>query len=371
MNFEVEFFPVGEGSKAGDAITVRYEAAPGQYRIMVVDGGTDDSGSAIVDHIRSVYGANSIVSDVISTHPDTDHSCGLRAVLRELPVERLWVHQPWTHAAVILNLFADPRWTAGGLSSYIKGQYPVVAELIELAEAQGTAIFEPFAGLSIGPFTVLSPTMGRYQHLIPQFRKTPDPNIDLLKARDIWLNTKKGLLATIMEKASTAVASIVPESWGIELLRDGGITAAENETSTVLLGNFGESRVLLTGDAGRNGLTWACDAADELQLAMAPFELIQVPHHGSRRNVSPAVLNRLVGPILPAWSPEYQRAIASVPKDDTNHPRKMVVNAFTRRGAGVRKTAGVKYRYHCNMPLRTDENQAMPMGFFEQVEDYD
>jgi len=54
-NFEIEFFPVGEGSRAGDAITVRYEVAPGDYRVMVIDGGTDDAGAAVVGGTSRTY----------------------------------------------------------------------------------------------------------------------------------------------------------------------------------------------------------------------------------------------------------------------------------------------------------------------------
>lgn len=371
MNFEIDFLPVGEGSRAGDAIVVRYEAWPRHYNIMVVDGGTDSSGQAIADHIRTTFGADSIVSDVVSTHPDTDHSCGLRTVLRELPVQRLWVHGLWTHAAEIVELFQDRRWTAQGLEGQIEAAYPVIAELMAIARERGIDICEPFAGETIGPFTVLSPNRATYQHLIPQFRKTPPANIDVLKARGIYLNAPKGLLATILATASSAAAKLVPESWFGERLREGGTTAAENESSTVLLGNFGTVRVLLTADAGCNGLTWACENGEAMQLQMAPFALIQVPHHGSRRNVSPSVLNRLVGPIVPTGTSPTQMAIASVPKDDTHHPRKMVTNAFARRGVEVHKTQGRSWRGHYNMPLRPGEQQAEPMAFCYDVEDYD
>src|SRR5262245_50473120 len=87
MGYEIEFFPVGDASKAGDAITVRYGEPP-NYSVVIIDGGTDASGEAIVDHVRAVYG-NVLHIDVINTHPDADHSCGLRHVLRELPVRQL------------------------------------------------------------------------------------------------------------------------------------------------------------------------------------------------------------------------------------------------------------------------------------------
>ena len=45
MNCEIEFLPVGDGCKAGDAIVVRYGEA-NSYEIMVIDGGNLDSGKA-------------------------------------------------------------------------------------------------------------------------------------------------------------------------------------------------------------------------------------------------------------------------------------------------------------------------------------
>lgn len=372
LSYEIEFFPVGDASRAGDAILVRYVEG-GAYRVIVVDGGTDDSGAAMAAHIRRNYGPNTVISDVISTHPDTDHSCGLRVILSEFPVKRLWVHGLWYHASAMLQLFKDPRWTADGLAKAIKKEYPVVAELIDTAIANGTEVWEPFAGSQIGPFTVLSPERATYQHLVPQFRKTPAVNAELLKQRRIWLGEpQKGFLRQMFEAAGDAAASLVPESWDRERLKSGGATAAENESSTVLLGEFGVTKILLTADAGVNALSWAIDNAGTLGKDLTDVRLIQVPHHGSRRNVSPELLDVLVGPRLPAGSGERRFAVVSVPKDDAKHPRKMVVNAFTRRGAGVRKTQGRKYRFHSgSMPPRPGEVEAKPFGFFDRVEDYD
>lgn len=369
MHFEVEFLPVGDASRAGDAIVIRYEGRYG-FRIMVVDGGTDDSGAAIVAHIRAFYGVDSIVSDIVSTHPDTDHSCGLRTVLKELRVERLWVHGLWHHAADLVPLFENGRWTEAGLAKAIKGSYPVIAELMDLAAAQGTAIHEPFTGARIGPFTVLSPNRVIYQHLVPQFRKTPDPNTELLKARGIWLGAPKGVVAAL-EALFGSLTSWVPESWWGERLKEGGVTAAENESSVVMVGDFGTSMVLLTADAGVNALSWAADAAPQLGIDLSQIQMIQVPHHGSRRNVSPSVLDRLVGPVVAPGRGFYKIAVVSAPKDDSSHPRKLVLNAFTRRGAGVRTTQGTHYRFHSGtMPFRANEQEAQPLGFFDQVEDY-
>lgn len=372
MGFEIEFFPVGDGTKAGDAITVRYGGDDGQYSIIVIDGGTDASGEAIVAHVKGIYGTDT-VAHVISTHPDSDHSGGLRTIMNTLNVQNLWIHGLWHHAGEILPLFANPQLTAEGLTRTMRSEYPIVVELIDTAVKRGTAVYEPFAGQQIGPFRVLSPNRLTYQHLLPQFRKTPDPNVGLLRQRNIWLGDvkKQSIFSQIMEKAAEVASNWIPEAWHIELLKEGGITAAENESSVVLFGDFWGERVLLTADAGVNALNWACANAPGFGIDISATGLVQVPHHGSRRNVSPSVLNKLLGSPLPAGSPERRKAIVSAPKDDDKHPRKMVLNAFTRRGAGVRSTQGVKFRYHSNMPLRSNERQADVLGFFEKVEAYD
>jgi beta-lactamase superfamily II metal-dependent hydrolase len=328
MNFEIEFHRVGDLTKAGDAITIRYNSDSG-YKVIVIDGGTDESGKRIVEHIRTIYGPNTVVSDVISTHPDSDHACGLREVLRELPVERFWIHGLWYHAKEITPLFQDSRWTVAGLREAIRSEYPVIVELFDIAQEKGIPIYEPFAGLTIGPFTVLSPNKPTYQHLIPQFRRTPTPNREILKQRGIWLGdeTKMRVAAGFFTKSIEKITKWVADKWDLELLKEGGITAAENETSTVLFGDFGKTTILLTADAGVSALTWAADYADKAGLNLKSTALVQVPHHGSRRNVSPSVLDRIVGPKLPPGSPPIKKAIVSAPKDDEKHPRKIVLNA--------------------------------------------
>jgi beta-lactamase superfamily II metal-dependent hydrolase len=368
MDFEIEFLPVGDASKAGDAIVARY-GANGQYAVTVIDGGTEDSGAKIVEHIKGVYGNNTVVDHVICTHPDTDHASGLRNVLEALPVNNLWLHGLWHHSAQILPFFEDKRWTQQGLETAIRTEYAIIEELIDLASAQNTPVYEPFAGQQIGPFTVLSPTEWAYLRLVPQFRKTPAPDVDALKAENMWVGEPRvpSVLGSLLEKA----ISWIPEFWEYELLKEGAITAAENETSTVLYGRFGATSVLLTADAGVNGLSWSCDFAQKNGMDLSTLDMVQVPHHGSRSNVTPSVLDRLLGQKLPRGSAEKRQAIVSCPKDDENHPRKMVMNAFLRRGAGVRKTQGANLRFHSGTMPQRAETHAVPFGFFDKVEAYD
>jgi len=368
MDFEIEFFPVGDASKAGDAIVARY-GQNGRYEVAVIDGGTEDSGNAIVNHVRSVYGPNTRVAHVVSTHPDTDHASGLRRVLDQLPVDHLWLHGLWYHAPEFMPLLARAT-SVESVQDTIRRAYPIVAELIAQAHEKRIPISEPFQGEQIGPFRVLSPSKWHYLHLVPQFRKTHNPNVEALERVGMWLgeSQRPSALAALVEK----VVGWISESWDLELLREGGVTAAENESSTILIGEFGAASVLLTADAGLNALQWACDYADSQVIDLRAVSMVQVPHHGSRRNVSPSALNRLLGPKVRSGSQEQRQAIVSAPKDDDKHPRKIVLNAFLRRGAGVRSTQGKPLRFHSGtMPARSDESPAVPYGFFDRVEAYD
>lgn len=372
MHYEVEFHPVGDATRAGDAISIRYFEG-GAHKIIIVDGGTDDAGDRLVEHVQRHYGSDAIITHVVSTHPDTDHACGLRAIMKAFVVENLWIHGVWHHAAELLPYFADKRWTAEGVAKAIRDRYPVVEELIELAAEQGASIYEPFQGSRIGPFTVLSPSRFAYLRLVAQFRKTPEADTDQLVAENMLLSAapKPTLLSTLLEKAASAV-SWVDEAWNIELLREGAVTAAENETSTVLFAQFGGDGVLLTGDAGVNALRWSMDFAAQQGLDLTTLRVVQVPHHGSRSNVTPSVLNDLLGPRLGDNSIVRGAAVVSAPKDDEKHPRKMVVNAFRRRGWPVYKTQGNYHRqFSSGYPLRANEVAPAPFDWFGQVEQYD
>jgi glyoxylase-like metal-dependent hydrolase (beta-lactamase superfamily II) len=145
VNCEIEFLAVGSGNKAGDAIIVRYgdETA---YQLMLIDGGTAETGDNMVAHLKRHFGPAVELEHVLLTHSDADHASGLRTVLREIPVKNLWLHVPWFLAAEAITLFKDKRWTADGLSAAIKTEYDIVSEVFDLASGQRCNMFYPFQG---------------------------------------------------------------------------------------------------------------------------------------------------------------------------------------------------------------------------------
>jgi hypothetical protein len=128
--------------------------------------------------------------------------------------------------------------------------------------------------------------------------------------------------------------------------------------------------VLLTGDAGVCGLTWAANMAELLRLPLRQFSFVQVPHHGSRRNVGPTILTRLLGNKQQESDRTRFTAFVSAPKDDDQHPRRIVLNAFRRRGANVIGTQGFGKIYYGGYQKRDGYSDAEALPFYTRVEEY-
>jgi beta-lactamase superfamily II metal-dependent hydrolase len=363
MPFEIDFHPVGNGAHSGDAITMRY-LENDVWRVIVVDGGYEENGYAIVDHIRNIYGTET-VDHVVSTHPDNDHITGLRVVLEELHVRNLWLHIPYMHAQRMIAYFHDPRWTLEGLTNDLRRAYPAVQELVSLAIAKRTNIQTPFQGSNIGPFLVLSPTVDMYEGLLPQFRDTPKPRQDLLMNLGHWI-------VGVGRRVAHQIRRVVREDLFTETLREGGTTAAENESSVVLYASLDGRGILLTADAGLRALETSVSFARASGLRFGENLLVfQVPHHGSRNNISPAALDAIVGPIAALGSRRGTWCVISCAPDDETHPRQVVVNALVRRGLEPVTTKAGIYLIKSGVPLRAGYGPIAPLAFDPQVEAYE
>lgn len=370
MPFEIDFLPVGNGDRSGDAIALRY-GGPDAYTIIVYDGGTKESGAKLVEHIKKYYGTD-YVDHVVNSHPDGDHASGLSEILEKLQVGTLWLHRPWNYSKIILDYFKDGRITNESLRQRLQEKMASAYQLEQIALRNGIEIREPFQGASIGEFHVLSPEKDWYVHeLIADFSKSPDQK----KSETAALQQPTGGLLRALSEAAKRAATWIADKWEIELLREDVKTSAENESSVVLYGYMQDYKhgILLTGDAGVNALGRAVDYLD-INNVSAPqsINFIQVPHHGSRHNVSTSVLDRILGQRLPSKPAKYEKfSFVSAGKESTTHPRQMVVNAFLRRGVRVDATKGATKRHQRGMPSREGWEASTPLEFAERVESWD
>ena len=175
----------------------------------------------------------------------------------------------------------------------------------------------------------------RYLALLPDFDKTPE--------RKSTADNAIGLAAYMRESARAAARALVRwvvESWQGETLSETPEpTTASNESSVVQMAKIDGEQLVLTGDVGPEGLHEAAYFVERRGVRLQPH-FIQVPHHGSRRNVTPSALNRWLGPIKPEGQAVTGFAFCSAARLDENHPKKKVTNAFTRRGYEVHVTRG-------------------------------
>jgi len=340
--FEIDFLAV-ESAKSGDAIALRYEK-DGVSAIHVVDGGYQQSGEALVAYIKKNYGNPTYINHVIVTHSDGDHAGGLREVLNSFDVGELWMLRPWLYASELLPSFPTYN-SAERLAARLRTIYNNLAELEDIANEKGIAIREPFRGASIGAFTVMSPSITRYFELVIKSEKTPESTIEHQPA-----------ISALLEGAAKMAAklrNLVRVVWGVETFSTEE-TSAENEMSVVQYAHMCDERILLTGDAGRLALSDTIAFAPSIGLFLPGITRFQVPHHGSRRNVSSAILDALLGQILPGNNTiEGFYAFISSAKADVHHPRKVVVRAMIHRGAKVYTTEGGCVRTGKNAPSRS------------------
>ncbi|MFA5792208.1 MAG: MBL fold metallo-hydrolase [Candidatus Paceibacterota bacterium] len=347
MNFyEIDFIEAGD-IDSGDAIALRYGDGVNIETVHIVDGGHADDGQKLINHIKNYYDKKEFIDHVVLTHSDQDHACGLKSVAQDSNIGTLWMNRPWVHVDNLLPMF-EYSYTREGLIERLKNDYPHVAELENIAKEKSIPIKDVFQGTVIGNFIVLAPTLNRYLSLIVNSEKTPEPTTTA---------------NNIFQKVKQAIRYIV-SIWGAENLKgDTEGTTDENEMSIVQYAQFGEEKIVLTGDAGVEALEEAHQYATKIGIILPGVTRFQVPHHGSRRNLSSEILDKWLGPKL-ANKPEKHlfSAMISASKNDPDHPRKAVLRALSHRGAGVVTTKGVT-KYWFNNTLR-------PGWGYSELEEY-
>lgn len=349
--YEVDFLPVeaadGPSEKSGDAITVRFtRAQDDSQRVMVIDAGFSDVGQDVVDHVGKYYGTTH-VDLVVSTHPDTDHLNGLKTVVEQLDVDELLIHQPRLHTHSLGNFT----------------NLDAVDELIATAKKHGTKVTEPFTGLSRfeDQVLILGPSESFYESKLAE---------QLDEGNKLRAALERHLAASSLVSTNATDPLSKTQTWyPPETLDEGGETSPRNETSVVMLLRCDERRLLFTGDTGLEGLGQAADHYESMvgPFPYFPLNLFQIPHHGSRRNLSPSLLDRILGTEDNPFA--STSAIASSAKANLKHPSPKVTNAIGRRGVTALATEGKSICSHHNGPARIGWGPVKPIG--PLVEDAD
>jgi len=347
---EIDFLPVeSEGatsSKCGDAIAVRFTyKSEGRKAVIVIDGGYSDVGEDLKDHIGEYYDTD-VIDLVISTHPDADHINGLKTLLEQPTARKLMIHRPRLHVPNVSQF----------------SNIEAVDDLLKLAKQRDIPIIEPFEGVQDfgGQLTILGPTEAYYTELVKQHLEEERTGEAAARRRDH--GTKGTSLARTLDK----ILSWMP----VETLPDDGETGPRNNSSVIALLEVDGRRLLFTGDAGIPALERAADYYEYTHrgaFSSYPLNFFQGPHHGSKRNVGPTILNRILGPR--GYPYQELASFISSAKTCDDHPSPKVANALKRRGCRIACTEGKKIWHHCGAPGRPDWSPIPQIDWLDEDDD--
>jgi beta-lactamase superfamily II metal-dependent hydrolase len=319
--------------------------------VFVIDGGNSDSGDALVKHIKEVYHSTT-VDRVILTHPDADHASGLRNVVEELKVGKIWMHRPWHYWNDLKDSIIDGRITKTSFTEKLKEAYQFAHDLEELAIAKKIEIFHPHQGSSYSEhdeniLTILGPGKDFYLSLIQASQKTPE--------MEVSESIVKGFTAV---RKKTVIEDMTFETE--HLSEKDEATSPENDMSLILLLTVAGCKCLFTGDAGTQGMFHAIRYASTMGHGLTDLDIFDVPHHGSRHNISKGILKYI----------KAKYSIISCPKKgEPSHPSPIVTNSLLRRNMNPYWTKGSLINYHNGaVPLRPGLYSLTPIPFVNQVE---
>lgn len=347
MAYEIDFVGSDKVTKDYDAIAFRYWSQErNRWIVCVFDGGTAEVGEALSTHIDTYYlkGLPKEIDIVFCSHPDLDHASGLKNIMQNYSVRYLVMNCPWLYINELYEKVKDGRITKESLERTLREKYKFIDDLETLANKQPNCKIIPgITGSNLyQEMTIVSPSKEFYIQTLIDSNKTP-----------AMVLTAESTFASLLATASRAAGKWVKTFFWKDDIREGETTSAENESSIVLrIQPQDDNPFLLLGDVGCKGLTGAMNYADAIRKPLNQCDFVQIPHHGGRHNVSPSVLNRLIGGKVSQGTSPSKIAFVSVGKD-SDHPRKCVSNAFINRGCEVYVSrSATLYYHHGNVPNR-------------------
>lgn len=307
---EVDMLSLGNA----DCILVSFWKGFSVYRVLI-DGGKKGDAPTVRKFLRSLR--IDTIDDLLSTHHHDDHSGGLIELLSDetLKFGKVWSHVPQRHVGSMEKVQATLKAAGSSLeAANLLKSLQTASEIYRITKKRGFDHEEPFKGKKLGPLEVCSPTPEFYNDLVAEFT-----DVEKIKAEDAAKQRYE--LQTDLEEAFAGAIFGKSDSYSPSLL-DEPHSSPENESSVVSGVTYNKQIYLFTADAGTCALTNVLR-----DYAVKGLHWMQIPHHGSRRNITKALIN--------AFAPKIAYVSA---EGSRKHPRRAVVNAFKEAGASVYST---------------------------------
>ena len=331
--FEIDVLGVGD-KKNAESIGVRFShPATGVPVHLLIDGGWQQDGLAVVDHVEAFYDGR--LDLVVCTHPDGDHIGGLGDVIRHCSVDRLWIHRPVLHGAPC------------------KSGFEAAEELAQLARASGAIVEEPFAGQSAfdGALLVCGPTETYYRTCLQAQLDETQREVNQLS---------ESVKALLEKSASWLDRQLDRLPIDIELPFSAGSSNARNNSSIILSLAAGQNRFLFTADAGVPALTPALDTLEASSHAQVPLRMFKLPHHGARAYLDSDTIDRVLGAQV---HPDGGCTLVSIAPeaDGSRYPSGRISNRCLARGYPVYQSPGKSMTLHGGGSTRSPGTPLRPL----------
>lgn len=329
--YHIKFFSVGDSSKGGDAILIELFDEGDNPLLILIDGGYQETGNQIVKYVKEKYPNNLRFDFIFNTHPDLDHISGIKVILEDedMEVGALVMNRPWKDAGFTRQNFADNRITNNSLLNRIKEEFSLADDLETIAEERRIKIKNCFQGCCAydGILRVLGPSKDLYKRFLLLSDKTPKSIID------------ENYNVSYIKKEVCEENYI--QGHKIEWFNEEE-TSAVNQTSLIISLDLGNIKFLFTGDAGKEALDEALDYYEK-NYGTIDFDVVQLPHHGSRKNINPKLLTRL----------NAREYIISCPPEGEKegHPSRRLINKILEinNKAQIYRTRGSSFIFHCGL----------------------
>ena len=146
MKYEIDFIGINKEGKDADAICFRYfNGNDNKYHIGIYDGGTNDYGIEMKDHIKKYYKQNSekiVIDFVVCSHSDLDHASGLTEILNEFEVKKVYVNLPWLYVDELYEIVKYGRITKNSLEEKLRDVYKYVDDIEKVCREKNIPILE-------------------------------------------------------------------------------------------------------------------------------------------------------------------------------------------------------------------------------------
>lgn len=339
MAFEIDLLPVGSEKKSGDCIAMRYgDLVKGKEKqtVIIVDGGYAGTWKdTLKPFLRKYYNCEINgklhIDLVVLSHPDLDHVSGLVEMAKDDEVEigMIMMHRPWKELSP--SWFRDGRITKNSLKDRLGDAFEKAKELAdETLNISQTKLEVGTYTFNEASITILGPTSKFYKTCIANCEKTPQQ-----------ANNVENLPQSQGGKGAIAFEPYVK---GKIKWDDSESTSPINESSLIFLFEYEGTKVLFTGDVGKEGLSKAIKYAHDNNIKSNDCSIIKMPHHGSRKNVNPAIMDAFVGSRVLYYS--------CASDDLGHHPSQRLINLMNEKKFKQFSTSGSALHYGKNAPDR-------------------